>query len=184
MLKDKPSFVSLEGFLFPDTYRIYRDSSSEEMIKIFLANFEKKISPEMREKFTAQKRSVFAVIIMASIIEKEVRGDEDRRLVSDIFWRRLEKGMPLQADSTVNYVVGENNPSSTAEDLAFNSLYNTYKYPGLPLGPICNPGLSAIVAAIDPVSNANWYFLTDKTGAVHYAKTLEEHNRNKMKYLK
>lgn len=183
-LRDKPVYVSLEGFLFPDTYRIFRSASAGELVKTLLANFDRKLTPELRQRIADRKKSTYEIVTMASIVEREVRGDGDRRMVADIFWRRLEVGMALQADSTVNYATGKSLPSVTLEDTESVSEYNTYKYPGLPLGPISNPGLSAIEAAVSPAPNEYWYFLTDASGTVHYGRNLDEHNQNKAKYLK
>ncbi|HTM68166.1 MAG TPA: endolytic transglycosylase MltG [Candidatus Binatia bacterium] len=183
-LEGKPSYVSLEGYLFPDTYRVFKAATPMELVKVLLANFGRKLTPELRQRIAEKHRTIFDVVTMASIVEREVKTDEDRRLVADIFWRRIEKGMPLQADSTVNYATGKSQPSVSFEDTKTVSRYNTYKYPGLPLGPICNPGLASLKAAIDPEPNDYWYFLTDAEGKVHYAATLDEHNRNKARYLK
>ncbi len=182
-LKSKPDDVSLEGFLFPDTYRIYRDASPADLVRKLLDNFGRKTEPLATEVATFG-HSWFEVVTMASVIEDEVRGEEDRRRVSDIFWRRLAAGIPLQADSTVNYVTGKSAAAVSLEDTEADSRYNTYKYAGLPVGPICNPGLSAIRAALEPDPNPYWFFLTDENGVVHYARNLQEHAANKAKYLK
>lgn len=183
-LKDKPSYVSLEGFLFPDTYRIFKDATPGEVVRKLLEHFDDKLSPELRRRIAQRDLTVYEVVTMASIVEREVRTPADRRKVADLFWRRLNVGMALQADSTVNYATGKSLPAVTFEDTKNVSEYNTYKYPGLPLGPISNPGLDAIEATVNPEPNPYWYFLTDKEGNVHYGTTLEEHNRNKAKYLK
>lgn len=183
-LKDKPAYVSLEGFLFPDTYRVFKDATAEEVVEKMLENFGRKLTPELRAKIAASGHSIYEVVTLASVIEREVTSDEDRRLVADLFWRRLEAGMPMQADSTVNYATGKSLPAVSLEDTKNVSPYNTYKYKGLPLGPICNPGISALEAAASPEPNKAWYFLTDKDGKVWYAKTLDEHNRNKARYLR
>jgi UPF0755 protein len=182
-MADKPSWATLEGYLFPDTYRLFKDATPEDAIKKMLGNFESKMSPEMRSAIAARGRTVFETVVMASIVEREVRGDEDRAMVADLFWRRLKIGMALQADSTVNYATGKSLPGVTAKDIEVESGYNTYKYRGLPIGPIGNPGLSALQAATKPKANDYWYFLTDKDGNVHYAKTFDEHIRNKRRYL-
>lgn len=182
-LSGRPKSSGLEGFLFPDTYRVFADASSEDVIRKMLQNFEQKFDANLLLLAKQKKMSVFEVIILASIIEREVRGYEDRRKVADIFLRRLRLGMPLQADATVNYVTGKTNPSISYEDRDFSSLWNTYKYPGLPQGPIGNPGLSAIRAVLDPESTPYLYFLTTKEGEVIYSRTLDEHNRAKAKYL-
>lgn len=183
-LSDKPYFVSLEGYLFPDTYRFNKDSSAKKIAQKMLANFDAKLSQELRDEIKKQGKTIFSVITMASIIEREARGYENMQKVSDIFWRRLRAYMPLQADSTVNYVTGKSDPSASYADIAIDSPWNTYKHQGLPLGPICNPGLDAIKAAIYPKANPYWYFLTTPEGEVIYSKTLDEHNKNKAKYLK
>ncbi len=183
-LKDKPSYVSLEGFLFPDTYRLFRDATPEEIVRTMLANFDRRLTPSIRQQLAERKVSVYDAVTLASVIEREVRGEEDRRKVADIFWRRLDAGMALQADSTVNYATGKSLPSVSLEDTKTDSRYNTYKYPGLPLGPIANPGSMALEAAAYPEPNDAWYFLTGEDGIVHYARTLDEHDRNKAKYLK
>jgi len=123
-------------------------------------------------------------LTLASIVEREVRGERDRKKVADIFWRRLDMNWALQADSTVHYAVGKTgNVFTSKEDRDSLSPWNTYKYPGLPLGPISNPDLESIMASIYPEPNEYYYFLTDEEGVVHYGKTLEEHNENRRKYL-
>jgi len=120
---------------------------------------------------------------MASVIEREVRSEEDRALVSDIFWKRVEAGRGLEADSTVNYITGHSKPSVSYEETRIDHPWNTYKYRGLPPGPIGNPSLSSLIAAIRPKANPYWYFLTDPQGKVYYGRTLEEHSANR-KYLR
>lgn len=168
----KPSGHDLEGFLFPDTYRILKAASAEDVIRKQLITFERRVG-----------EIAYDDLILASIVEREVRGEEDRRMVADLFKRRIEAGIGLQADSTVNYITGKNTPSISYEDTKIDSPYNTYKYRGLPPGPISNPGLESINAVRNPLPNDFFYFLTDAEGDVHYAKTLEEHNRNKSQYL-
>lgn len=182
-LVDKPWYIGLEGYLFPDTYRIFRDSTPEEIIEKMLENMDKKLTPDLREEITRQKKSVFSIITIASLIEKEVRTDEDRAVVSGILWKRLERGMPLQVDATINYITGGKNPSATREDTKINSSYNTYLYAGLPLGPIANPGLSAIRAAIYPTKSPYLFYLSTPEGKTIFSRTLEEHNAAKRKYL-
>jgi UPF0755 protein len=182
-LDDKPESADLEGYLFPDTYRFFTYSTINDILRKMLNNFDKKLNPDLRAEIESQDKSIYDIITLASILEKEVKSDDDRAIVAGIFWKRLEIGMPLQADSTLNYVTGKKTPSLSAEDLELDSLYNTYKYPGLPPGPICNPGLSAIQAAVYPQDSDYWYFLTDKDGNVYYAEDFEGHKENKAKYL-
>ena len=179
-----PADASLEGFLFPDTYRIYADGGAKALVRRMLANFETKLTPELRQEITAQRRSIRDIVIMASVIEREVRGAEDSAMVSDIFWKRVISGRGLEADSTVNYITGHSKPSVTYQETKVDNPWNTYKYRGLPPGPIGNPGMTALLAAIRPKSNPYWYFLTDKEGNVHYAKTFDEHIANKNRYLR
>lgn len=183
-LADKPQAASLEGYLFPDTYRFFPDATVGDILDKMLENFDRKLTPELRARIAASGRSTFEIVTMASIIEREVRGEEDQRMVSDLFWRRFDIGMALQADSTVNYVTRKGLAAVSYEDTTVDSRYNTYKYPGLPVGPIGNPGLQALTAAIDPLPNEYWFFLTDEEGTVHYGRTLDEHNENKRRYLR
>lgn len=178
------SAPNLEGYMFPDTYRVRRNKLATDLLKKSLDNFYDKFQDEWFDTLRAKNRSVSEAVVMASIIEKEVRTDPDRALVSDIFWRRIQKGMPLQADSTVNYVTGKSTPSASYDDVQIDSKYNTYKNKGLPPGPICNPGYAALRAAVNPAANDYWYFLTTPEGKIIYSKTFNEHVANKVKYLK
>lgn len=194
-LDDRPEGAALEGYLFPDTYRIYKEFPTEllgerdkdsatagQIIEKMLDNFGQKLSADMRTEISRQKKTIFEIITMASVIEKEARGD-DMAMVSDIFWRRIDAGIPLQSDATVNYATGKYETQPSLDDLGADSPYNTYKYRGLPAGPIGNPGLDAITAAIYPKANKYWYFLHAKDGQTIYSKTFEEHKANKAKYL-
>ena len=175
----------LEGYLFPDTYRIFKNATAEEIIVKMRANFDRKVTSGMRAEIKRQKKTLDKILIMASILEREVRSPEEMQIVSDIFWRRLAIGMPLQADSTINFITGGKRPRATYDDLKIDSPYNTYKYRGLPPGPIGNPGLSAITAAIYPKKNDSLFFLTtEDDGRAIFGKTLDEHNANRRKYLK
>lgn len=177
-----PKNRTLEGYLFPDTYRIAKDDTPKDVIVRMLANFDKKVPQELRDEAKQQKRTLDDVIIMASIIEKEVPHPQDMATVAGIFWKRLDEGQGLYADSTIRYALKKSD-ELTVQDLATDSPYNTRKYKGLPPGPISNPGLSAILAAIRPEKSDYYYYLTDKDGNTIFAKTNDEHNRNKVKYL-
>ncbi len=183
-LANLPANASLEGYLFPDTYRVYADGGAKPIVRRMLTNFESKLTPELRQEITAKHRSLRDVLILASVIEREVRGTEDGAMVADVFWKRIDSGRGLEADSTVNYITGHSRPSVSYQDTKVDNPWNTYKYRGLPPGPIGNPGMTAILAAIRPTRNPYWYFLTDKDGNVHYAKTLDEQISNKRKYLR
>lgn len=182
-LADKPRGESLEGYLFPDTYRLFVGSTSRDLCIKMLENLEKKYTVTMRSDTKARGMSIFKLLILASIVEQEVQTDEDRGRVADIFYRRLSMGMPLQSDATVNYVTGKRALQPTFTDLEANSPYNTYKYRGLPPGPISNPGLSSIKASIYPIPNTYLYFLTTPEGRVIYSNTYNEHLTAKRKYL-
>jgi len=172
-----------EGYLFPDTYRIAKDATSEDIVKIMLSNFDARVDAEMMTEIEKQGRKLHDVMIMASVLDREGQTPEDMALVADLFLRRIKIGIPMQADSTVNYVIAGDKPSITIAQTKIDSPFNTYKYPNLPLGPIGNPGINAIRAAIYPQKNNFLYFLTDAEGNVHYAATFEEHIKNKQKYL-
>ncbi len=184
-LNDAPGQANLEGYLFPDTYRIFKDTAVEGIIGKMLANFGKKLTPEIRAEIKRQKKTIYEIVIMASIIEKEVRSRDDMKIVSGIFWDRIKNGQALNSCATLAYILGVNKPQYSLEDTKVASPYNTYKYRGLPPGPIANPGFNAIKAAIYPEYTGYNYFLSDPaTGQTIYSKTLDEHNRNKGKYLK
>jgi UPF0755 protein len=167
----------LEGYLFPDTYRFYAGTPAETVVRKMLDTYEAKIA-------SLKNQPDHADLTLASLVESEVKTDADRAKVADILKRRLAAGMPLQLDSTVNYATGKSSPAVSSNDLAVNSPYNTYKYKGLPPGPIANPGMSSISAALAPTPNPYWYFLTAPDGTVIYSQTLVEHNAAKAKYLK
>jgi UPF0755 protein len=173
----------LEGFLFPDTYRVFAKTTAQEIIKKLLDNFDHKLSPEMKEELQKQNKNIFEIIILASIIEREVLSDEDKRLAADVFWKRLALGMGLQSDATINFITGKKDIRPSAIDLQVDSPYNTYKYRGLPPGPIGNPGFKAIAAALYPKHNDYYFFLTDKDGRTIFAKTYQQHQENIKKYL-
>lgn len=184
-LKDKPKNLSLEGYLFPDTYQVGEGQIQENLVLNMLSNFDKKLTPDLRQEIKKQNKSIFEIITMASILEKEVQSVEDKKIVSGILWKRIENDMGMNVDSTINYITGKNDLRVSIKDTKINSPYNTYKYRGLPLGPICNPGMDSILAAIYPEKSNYWYYLSaDGTGKTIFSKTLEEHNLAVTKYLK
>ena len=181
---------NLEGFLFPDTYQFSFNVSGEEAVKKMRDNFERKLRQELREEIEKQGKTIFEIITMASLIEKEVRTIEDKKLVSGILWKRLGINMPLQVDATIAYILeGEKwsfdqmrREIGAARNI--DSPYNTYIYRGLPLGPICNPGIESIEAAVYPQETQYWYYLSTPQGETIFSRTLEEHNIAIVKYLK
>jgi len=183
-LKDKPKNVSLEGYLFPDTYFVEKTATCQEIIEMFLKNFSKKLTPDLQEEIKRQKKTIFEIVTMASLLEKEVKTQEDKEIVAGILYKRQKAGMPLQVDATITYITGRKTTKITFEELQIDSPYNTYKYLGLPLGPISNPGMESILAAIYPKQSSYWYYLSTPDGKTIFSKTLSEHNQNKAKYLR
>ena len=174
---------NLEGFLFPDTYQFPLGVSGEEVVKKMRDNFEKKLAPYQNE-ISGAGLTLFEVVTMASLLEKEVKTKEDRELVSGILWKRLENNIPLQVDATITYITGQKTTKISREETQIDSPYNTYKYLGLPKGPICNPGLESIIASLYPKDSDYWYYLSNPDGETIFSKTLEEHNYAKSKYLR
>lgn len=174
---------TLEGYLFPDTYKFYQDSSIDEIISKMLNNFDKKITTDLRDEIKRQGKTINEVIILASIVEKETSDVEDMKKAAGVFYNRLEIDMLLESDATVNFVIEKNRRQATFEDIKIDSPYNTYKYKGLPPGPISNPGINSIKAAIYPEKTDYLYFLSPEDGSTVFSKTLEEHNLAKAKYL-
>lgn len=178
-----PMETNIEGYLFPDTYFFSRKMNTEDIAKRILANFDNKLTPDLREEIKKQKKTLKDVIAMASIVEREVNSEEDRKIVSGIFWKRIKNGQPLQSCATIAYVLGVNKKQYSFEDTRVQSPYNTYINRGLPPGPISNPGISSIQAAMYPKETGYNYFLNDpETGKTIFSKTIEEHNANKTKY--
>ncbi|EKE10807.1 MAG: hypothetical protein ACD_15C00197G0001, partial [uncultured bacterium] len=180
-LKDMPAGASLEGYLFPDTYFFAPEESAENIVLKMLKNFDNRLSEKFRKEIETKGRDIFGTITMASIVESEVKTEADRKIVSGIFWNRLEIGMALQSDATVSYALGgEKKIQHDAADINIGSPYNTYRFKGLPPGPVSNPGISSIEAAINPEETDYLYFLNNpETGKTFFSVTFEEHVRNK-----
>jgi len=181
-LESVPAGSDLEGFLAPDTYQLGAQSDAAAFVAMALDNFDKELTPRMRQDIAAQGKSVFEIVAMAAMLEKEVRTLDDKKLVAGILWKRLDAGMPLQVDSTLLYykVPGAD---SGAVDKEVNSPYNTYRFAGLPAGPICNPGIESIEAAIYPVKSDYWYYLNAADGKTIFSRNYGEHLINKAKYI-
>lgn len=198
-LNDIPRGYGLEGYLFPDTYLISKTATGRDIVQKLLQNFDKKVSPELRREVARQGKTLYEIVTLASIVEKEVgrnveKGErlkepemaklqEERRLVAGVFYNRLAAGIRLESDATVTYITGRNDSRATIEETKIDSPYNTYKYAGLPPGPICNPSLDAILAVINPAKSDYLFFLTSPDGTAHFASTLDEHIQNRTKYL-
>ena len=199
--EDKQSFgqefLSLtsgkEGFLFPDTYLFPKTASASAVVKTMLSTFDQRVDEQMQADINVSDYTLFQIITLASLIERETKTNEERPLVAGILWKRLETGWPLQVDATVQYAIatsvcGEEFdcdwwPILTKDNLKLSSSYNTYEFAGLPPAPIANPGLSSIKAATYPEESPYWFYLHDSKGKIHYAETLEEHNENIRIYL-
>lgn len=181
---DSKKFIELaaphEGYLFPETYFIKPDASAESIVALMRETFDRKIQIE-KEKIIAFGKTEKEVITMASILEREGRQSETRRMIAGILWKRLQLGMPLQVDAVFGYILGKSGYEPSLTDLKLDSPYNTYLHKGLPPTAIGNPGLSSIEDALAPTKNPYLYYLTDEEGNIYYAKTFAEHVVNKAK---
>lgn len=182
--------VAQEGYMFPDTYLVPADASSSGVVKIFMDNFNKKVNLGIREKAAKNGLSLDKLINIASLVEREAKLPEDRPLVASVILNRLRIGMKLDIDATIQYALGYQSDRKswwkkdlTIEDLEIDSPFNTYKNAGLPPGPISNPGLAAINSVIETPETDYIYYVADKNGKTHFAKSIEEHNTNISKYL-
>ncbi len=160
-LRDKLPSATLEGYLFPDTYQISRTQSLPDFVDKILANFGRHYTQNLRDETKKQRKTIFEVITMASLLEREVQTAEDKKFVAGILWKRLSIGMPLQVDAAPE----------------------TYKAKGLPAGPIASPGIDSILAALYPTKSSYMYYLSTSAGKTIFSKTLEDHNAARAKYL-
>jgi UPF0755 protein len=171
-----------EGFLFPDTYFFYNGISMQDIVKMMNDRFKQVVPQNFSDLAQAKGFTEEQVVTLASIVEKEVRFDQDRPLAASVFINRLKIGMPLDADSTIVYLLPEAKQWLDPEDYKIESPYNTYLHAGLPPGPICNPSIKSIVAVLDAPQTDYYYFITKPDGEAIFEKTLEEHNRDLAKY--
>lgn len=172
-----------EGYLFPDTYTFPPGTDTAAIIKTMRDTFNVKLEP-LTDDIGVSGHSLSDIIIMASLIEKEVRTSANRRIVAGILYNRLERGMPLQVDAVFGYIFNRDTYSPSFEDLKVESPYNTYTHVGFPPGPINNPGLDSILAALHPTKTNYLYYLTGTDGFMHYATTYAGHQVNQKKYLR
>ncbi|MEX0918852.1 MAG: endolytic transglycosylase MltG [Candidatus Paceibacterota bacterium] len=184
---DSDRFIALadteEGFLFPDTYFFSSFATEEEIVKEMRRNFDRQIA-DLLPDIDRSPRTLREIVIMASILEKEARTTESRKIIAGILWKRIDNGMRLQVDAVFPYIIGKNTFELSREDLRYDSPYNTYRYEGLPPGAIANPSRNSIEAALYPQSSPFWYYLSDMTGEMHYAIEHDDHVRNKNRYLR
>ncbi len=169
---------NLEGSLFPDTYRFSKTVSVDEIVQKMRSTLDRRLAEKGLVEISND------TLIMASIIEKEVQTPEDMKRVAGILFNRMKIGMPLQVDSTLTYINQKTSATLTSADLKTDSPYNTYTRKGLPPTPICNPGINAILAVLNPTPSKDFYFLTTKDNTVIYAQTHDQHVANKQKYLR
>jgi UPF0755 protein len=172
----------LDGYLFPDTYRIFSDSTPESIVRRMLLNFQTRIAPVLPE-IEAQSRTVHDILTLASIVQHESAHDAEMSDVAGVFWNRLQIGMALESDATVNYVLGTSKRQPTFADTEVQHPYNTYENYGLPPGPIGNPGMPAIQAALDPAEHDFLFFLHKPTREIVLTRSFQEHLAAKARYL-
>jgi UPF0755 protein len=180
-----PAAHDLEGYLFPETYPLSRHADAPRIVRLMIDAFDRALTPELRAAAAARNLSIRQVVTLASIVEKETASPDERPLVASVYENRLRIGMPLQCDPTVIYaleLVGRYHGNLHHDDLFYDSPYNTYRYPGLPPGPIAAPGRASLDAVVHPAESSFLYFVSRNDGTHVFAATLEEHNRNVQKY--
>jgi len=166
---------NLEGYLFPDTYLLPRGVSEETIIRRMLQRFDEVVTQEMRERAQALGFSLHQIVTIASMIEREAKRPEERPLIARVIYNRLERGMRLEIDATVLYALGRHKERLNLQDLDVESPYNTYRHPGLPPGPIANPGLASIQAALYPANVDYLYYVAKPDGSHVFSRTFQEH---------
>ena len=164
-----------EGFLFPDTYEVEPGTSAEAILQMMARNFDDKLTDEMREKAEKRHLSIYELVTLASLVEKEARFEDDRPIIAQVFFKRLDINMPLQSDTTIQYLLDAPKEDVTYADTEIESPYNTYQHYGLPPGPVANPGLASIEAVLEPADTDYLYFVADRAGHNHYSKSYDEH---------
>src|SRR5882672_1125480 len=180
-----PEAKDLEGYLFPETYALSRHADASKLVALMVSRFEHVFTPELRQAAAARNLTVREAVTLASIVEKETARAGERPLVAAVYTTRLRVGMPLQCDPTVIYALtkaGRYEGNIHKDDLSFDSPYNTYRYPGLPPGPIASPGRASLEAAVRPADADYLYFVSRNDGSHEFARTLDEHNRNVQKF--
>lgn len=165
----------IEGFLFPDTYEFSNEASPRELMQRMADEFDKKLTPELRELAKAEKMSIYELVTMASLVEKEARYAEDRPIIAQVFLTRLSINMPLQTDTTLQYLMDAPKEDVSIEDTKLESPYNTYQHYGLPPGPIASPGLASLEAVLKPAETDYLYFVADRDGHNHYSHSYDQH---------
>ncbi|MBI2636449.1 endolytic transglycosylase MltG [Candidatus Peregrinibacteria bacterium] len=174
----------VEGYLFPDTYFVVAEEfTAKNFIERLLTTFRERVIVGLGPELEQAGRTLHEIVTMASLIEEETRTGAERPIVSGILWKRFDAGQGLGADAAIRYALEKPTAEITVKDLDADSPYNLRKFRGLPPGPIANPGLASIKAALHPEDSKYWYYLHGKDGVIRYAETNEGHNRNKALYL-
>ncbi len=174
---------SMEGYLFPETYHFSKNTSERKIIQSMLDMHQEIVTKNnLSKQAPPTNLSFHAIVTLASLIEKETGVDEERKLISSVFHNRLKKNMLLQTDPTVIYAISNFDGNIRKKDLSIDSPYNTYKYRGLPPGPIASPGLKSIIAALEPSESDYLYFVSRKDGSHQFSSNLQDHNRAVQKY--
>ena len=167
---------AVEGFLFPDTYEINGEFDAARIMEMMAENFDRRLTKDMRDRAKEMNLSIYELVTLASLVEKEAYHEEDRPIIAQIFLKRLRIGMPLQADPTVQYLLNEPKEDLLYKDTEIESPYNTYQHRGLPPGPVANPGTASIEAVLWPAKTDYLYFVADREGHNYYSHTYEEHD--------
>jgi UPF0755 protein len=175
---------SLEGYLFPSTYLMPVDVTPPAAAKLLTDQFRKELPPDADARAKALGRTIPEVVTIASLVEREAKADDERALMAGVYYNRLQRGMPLEVDATIEYIFPEHHALITKRDLAIDSPYNTYLRTGLPPTPIANPGKASLDAAFDPRASDYLYYVYKGDGHHAFARTLAEHNANVERYLK
>lgn len=173
----------LEGYLYPDTYKVTTKTNEKQILQMMLARFQREITPEFREKLAKQGITLHQAVILASIVEREAKKDDERPKVAAVFLNRIKKGWKLESCATVQYALGTNKTRLLTKDLQVESPYNTYLNKGLPTGPIASPGKPSLQAVANPAKNDYMFFVVYEDGKHVFSRTLIEHNRAKAAYL-
>jgi UPF0755 protein len=174
--------ASAEGYLFPDTYHFLKQTKGSEVVPVMLKTFFAKAGKALPPDLMADPQRLHELVTLGSIVEKETGAESEKRLVAAVFANRLKKRMPLQSDPTVIYALPDFDGNIRKKDLSYDSPYNTYVRKGLPPGPIANPGLSSLLAALEPADTEYLYFVSKNNGEHYFSATLDEHNRAVRKY--
>ena len=188
-----PAGQSLEGYLFPDTYEVPKDADAQKLVEMMAEQFDRKLTPQLRQTAARNGLSIHQTVTLASIVEREAVRPAEQPIIASVYLNRLKEGMPLQADPTVQFAVASANLAEalgfgfwkrelTRDDLQVRSPYNTYLNRGLPPGPICSPGLEAIVAVLNPAQTDYLYFVARGDGSHEFARTEPEHRVNVERY--